>query len=441
MIKNQIINGTCVDYTYDGLGVVKSDTFCVFVKDMIVGENADIIITSVKKDYCYGKISKLIVASENRVNAACDISKPCGGCQLQHMNAKEQAKLKYNQVLNNIRRIAKLDNDVLPVLSMSNPFNYRNKVMLPVGKDKNGKTIIGFYRNNSHDIIDCHSCVLQSNRANSIINDLRDIIEELKLSNSIRHIMMRDMERTDSVMLVLVTYKEKVFNLDKLVSKITKEHPYIKSVIQNINAEETNVVLGKQEKLLFGKDYVEDVLCGLRFKISSHSFYQVNTYQTEVLYNKAVQLAQISKDDEVLDLYCGVGTIGMIASLKAKKVTGVEIVPEAIEDAKLNAKTNNITNIDFICGDASVVALDLKKQNKKFDVLFVDPPRKGCNSQALETILSFDARKVVYVSCNPATLARDLEYLKQFYNVEMIQPVDMFPHTHHCENIVLLTKK
>jgi len=441
MIKNQIINGKCIDYTYDGLGVVRYDTFCIFVKDMIVGEEADIIITAVKKGYGYGKIAKLTVTSEERVNNPCSISKPCGGCQLQHMSVKEQARFKQSFVEQNIRNIAKLDIEVNPIISMESPYRYRNKVMLPVGKDKDGKCIIGFYRYNSHDIIPVSDCLLQSDKANRLVNKLKELFDKYALADEVRHIMIRDMSKTSEVMLVLVTYKEKVNNLQKVVTEIVEFDPSIKSVIQNINGEDTNVVLGKKEKLLYGSAYIQDELCGLKFNISSHSFYQVNTYQTEVLYNKAIELAEVSKDDTVLDLYCGVGTIGLITSKHVKKVIGAEIVEEAVNDGKENARINGITNDELICGDAQKVTEQLMNQGIRFDAIIVDPPRKGCSKETLEYLVSLNSPKIVYVSCNPSTLARDLAILKEDYNVKIIQPVDMFPNTYHCETIALLVRR
>lgn len=441
MIKNQTFVGQCCDYTYDGLGVVKHDAFIVFVKDMIVGETAEIIITAVKKDYCYGKILKLITPSQFRIESECEVSRPCGGCQFQHMDYSHQLQFKHDHVQNVIRNIGKLDNEVLPVIGMENPRGYRNKIMLPVGRDNKGNLKIGFYRANSHDIIESPFCTLQSEYSNDLIKKIKQLIIEFHLEDDIRHLMIREMSRTEMTMVVFVTYKRKVKNLQLLVDKLVASDNKIKSVIQNINGEDTNVVLGKEEIVLYGSSFIEDILCGLRFSISSHSFYQVNTYQTEVLYNKAVELAGLTGNETVLDLYSGVGTIGMIASQKSKQVTSVEIVEDAVKNAKENAKLNGINNIEFICDDAKVAAQNFYKENRKFDFLFVDPPRKGCSKEAIDTMIKFNAGKIVYISCNPSTLARDLAILKDYYFVELIQPVDMFPQTYHCETIALLVRK
>ncbi len=436
MVKNDKVVGKCIDYTYDGLGVVKVDDFTLFVKDMVKGETGEIIVTAIKKGYGYGRLINLSEKSENRAEALCEISKPCGGCQLQHLSKQEQAVFKHDHVQQVITSIGKLDKEVLPIIEMDYPQAYRNKMMVPVGLDKNGDLQVGFYRYNSHDIIPFQNCLLQSAKANQVVQKLKELIIKYHLEKEIRHLMIRDMERTSQMMLVLVTYKQKV-DLTGLVKEIVEFQPDIKSVIQSVNGEETNVVLGKKEILLDGREYIEDYLCGLTFEISAHSFYQVNTYQTEVLYKKAIELANISKQDEVLDLYCGVGTIGLIVSQYAKKVTGVEIIPEAIEDAKKNAKKNKIENIEFICGDAARIASEMKSKGKVFDCVIVDPPRKGCSQQMIDTLLAFEARKIVYISCNPSTLARDLALLKEDYNIEQILPVDMFPNTYHVETVVL----
>lgn len=438
--KNQIFEGECIDYTYDGLGVVKYDTFCLFVKDMAIGDIGEIVVTALKKDYGYGKLLKLIKPSEYRAEPVCPYSRICGGCQLQHLSVEGQKAFKENIVRNDIRKIGGLDNEINPIISMDDPYGYRNKIIFPVSTDKNGKCIIGFYRYNSHDIIEVKNCFLQSERVNRLLNKLKELIDRYSLAEEIRNIMIRDMSKTDSIMLVLVTRSEKA-DLGSLVREVVQYQPSIKSVIQNINPDKTNVVLGKKEKLLYGDEYIIDELCGMKFIISSHSFYQVNTRQTSVLYNKALQLAQLSKDDTLLDLYCGVGTIGITASQYVKSVTGVEIVESAIENAKENCRINNITNVDFICGDAEVISKKFREENRCFDVTVIDPPRKGCSNETVKTLIELNSRKIIYISCNPSTLARDLKLLSEYYDVETVQPVDMFPQTYHVESIALLVRK
>lgn len=439
LVKNQIVEGKCTDYTYNGLGVVKYDTFCIFVKDMAIDEVGEIIITAVRKDFCYGRLLKIIEPSKKRVKPICPISKPCGGCQIQHLCYLEQLSFKQNHVQNVIKKIAKIDNKVNDIIGSKNPYGYRNKVILPVSTDKKGNIIVGFYRYNSNDIIPLETCYLQSEKANRVVNKLKSLFEKYQLHRDIRYIMLRDMDKTDELMLVLVTYRKEV-DLKDVVKEIVRFEPTIKSVIQNINGEKTNVILSDESKLLYGSEYIQDELCGLTFNISAHSFYQVNNFQTELLYNKVTSLANLSKEDTVLDMYCGVGTIGLVLSKYCKEVIGIEIVEQAVIDARENAKVNNIENATFICGDAEKVSKKLLKEGKHFDCIIVDPPRKGCSKQTIQTLIDLNSEKIIYVSCDPSTLARDLALLKEHYSIEVIQPVDMFPQTYHVECVVLLSK-
>ncbi len=441
MIKNQIITGKCLDYTFDGLGVVKYDTFCVFVKGMLIGEEGEIIITLVKKNFAYGRLLKLTTTSAERVTPVCSVAKGCGGCQLQHMSYAHQLQFKKNIVENDIRNIAHSDKEVMPVMAMNQPYGYRNKVILPVQLDKNGQTEIGFYRYNSHNIIPIDNCYLQSEVSNSLIAKVRELLNDYKLTTLIKHIMIREMFRTQQIMFVFVCYRKDIKSLKNIVKDIVAFEPKIKSIVLNVNAADTNVVLGKEDYLLYGEEHVIDDLCGLKFKISAHSFYQVNTYQTEKLYNLAIKMADLSEKDEILDLYCGVGTIGLVASKYVQKVTGVEIVQQAIIDAKENARLNDINNVEFICGDAQKITKQFQNENIHFNCIFVDPPRKGCSNETIQTLINLQSDKIVYISCQPSTLARDLMMLKEHYNIEKIQPVDMFPQTYHVETVCLLSRK
>jgi len=433
MNKNQIIVSKCVDYTYDGLGVIKDDAFCVFVKDIIKDEEGKIIITKVNKNYAYGKLLELDKPSKDRVIPKCACSKRCGGCQLQHMSYQAQLDFKRNHVEHEIRQISKLNTYVNETLGMDIPFYYRNKVQLPTIVENNSVKM-GFYKVNSHDIIEFDNCVLQSDRANKIVLKIKELL--LKYPLRIRHLMLREMIKTNQIMLVLVCWDKNVET--KLIEEIKNIDEAIVSIMLNVNKEETNVILSKENYCLYGKDYLIDELCGLKFKIGVNSFYQVNNVQTEVLYNTAISMAKLNNNDVVLDLYCGVGTIGLAASKYCKKVIGIEIVEQAIINAKENAKINGITNCEFICSDVSKV---IDKINEKIDCIFVDPPRKGCDQKTLDYLVKFKPSRIVYVSCNPSTLARDLFFLKDYYSIEIIQPVDMFPQTHHVETIVLLSDK
>ncbi len=439
LVKNQIIEGKCTDYTYNGLGVVKYDTFCIFVKDMAIDEIGEIIITAVRKDFCYGRLLKIIEPSKQRVEPKCPISKPCGGCQIQHLSYPEQLFFKQNHVQNTIGRIAKIDKKVNEIIGSKNPFAYRNKVILPVSVDKDDNIIVGFYRYNSNVIIPLEECFLQSEKANRVVNRLKSLFKKHHLHSDIRYIMLRDMNETDELMLVLVTYQKEV-ELQAVVEEIVRFEPTIKSVLQNINGKRTNVILADESVLLYGSEYIQDELCGLTFNISAHSFYQINNFQTEVLYNKVISLANLKKEDTVLDMYCGVGTIGLVLSKNCKEVIGIEIVEQAVIDARENARINNIENATFICGDVEKVSKKLLKEGKRFDCIVVDPPRKGCSKQTIQTLIDLNSEKIIYVSCDPSTLARDLNLLKQHYNIEVIQPVDMFPQTYHVETVVLLSR-
>ena len=440
MKKNDRFTATCVDYTYDGSGIVKNDAFCVFVKDMAIGDTGEIVVTAVRKDYGYGRLLSLEKASEHRCQPACPISRQCGGCQLQHLSPQGQQYFKYNQVRNALERIGGYHGEILPVISMEDPFRYRNKVILPVGRNREGKPVMGFYRFNSHDIIEMEDCLLQSEYANDLAHRLLDSLERNGLIEDVRNIMIRDFPRTGEAMVVIVTRREDV-DLNPVVSELTENDPVIKSIIQNVNSKETNVVLGSMDKVLYGSRCVRDTMCGLTFEISAHSFYQVNTVQTELLYDKAIELAAIGSDDTVIDLYCGTGTIGMIASKHAGNVIGVEIVPQAIEDAGRNARINGIENIQFICSDAEKAAEKLAEEGVHANVVIVDPPRKGCSQNTLGSILKISPDRLVYVSCNPATLARDIRYLTEHgYSVQTVQPFDQFPNTYHVESCVLLER-
>ena len=438
--KNQIIKGVCTDYTYNGSGLLKHEGFCIFVKDMALGDEAEVIITRVQKDYGYGKIVNLIKPSELRCEPRCPVSRICGGCQLQHLSAEGQARFKQHHVEQLMRNIAELDIPVEPIITMKEPYGYRNKIMMPVDTDKNGQLRMGFYRYNSHEIIDVQDCCLQSDMANEIVRKIRELIVKHGMERQVRHIMIRDMQKTGEVMVVLVCWQREVSGLKQLAEELREVFPAVVSVIQNINDAETNVVLGNEEILLSGRDHVLDQLCGLTFKISAHSFYQVNTYQTEVLYRTAMEMAELKAEDDVLDLYCGVGTIGLSLSGRVRSVTGVEIVEQAVEDARMNARLNGIENAVFIAGDARKECERLLEEGKRFDCVIVDPPRKGCSGETIELLKKLGSGRIVYISCDPSTLARDLKLLKDEYEVSKIQPVDMFPQTYHVETVCLLSK-
>ena len=410
----------------DGLGIAKSDNLVIFVKELIKGEVADIKITKEKTNYCYGIIDKLIEVSPYRKDLDCPIAYKCGGCDFRHIDYEYQLVLK-KEILDNILKPFEVKN----ITKDDNPYYYRNKVQIPCRDSK-----MGFYRKYSNDIIEFDDCLLQSKIANDIIRDLKQIIKDNSYYDSIRHFVIKHGKQSDEVMLGIVTtdfdkdYKELV---DKLISK----YPNIKSIILNLNDKDTNVILGDKEKVLYGNDYIIDIFDDIKVKIALKSFYQVNHDMMIKLYNKVLELAQLDKNTRVLDLYCGIGSISLFLARFCKEVTGVEIVKEAVDNAKANASMNNIDNVDFILADASKAMDDYLKDK---DVLILDPPRKGISKELINSIINSDIKRIVYVSCNPVSLARDLKLLEDYFDISEIYPYDMFGHTVHVETVVLMSR-
>lgn len=441
MKKNDRIVGTCLNYTHDGHGVVKVDGYPIFVKDMLKGEEGDIVITLAKKNYAFGKLWKLIKASPERVQPPCPIAKQCGGCQLQHMSYQEQLVFKKQKVQDVITRLAKIELDVQDVLGMQNQLYYRNKGQIPVGL-QSGHTVTGFYRINSNTIIDTDHCLIQSERINEVLKVMRTLLKKYENTEFFRHLLIKDGFATGEVMVVWITKKMNFPHMQEMKEELLASLKFIKSIIVNVNTREDNVILGDQEHVLHGPRAIMDTIHDLKFHISSKSFYQVNPRQTEVLYGKALEFCDLHGDETVVDLYCGVGTISMFLAQKAKHVIGIEIIPQAIEDAKENADLNHLTNIEFVCSDATTYAKKLNDTNVHPDIVVVDPPRKGCDEETLASIVIMNPKKIVYVSCDPATLARDLKFLvAQGYQVDVVQPVDMFPFSFHVESVVLMSRK
>ncbi|ENH96434.1 RNA methyltransferase [Gracilibacillus halophilus YIM-C55.5] len=448
--KNQTVEVTFEDMTHEGSGVGKVNGYPLFVPYGLPGEQAKVKVIKVKKNFGFGKIIEFYNQSDERVDPPCDVFYKCGGCQLQHMSYQRQLDMKHDQVQNALKKIAHIDDiPIHPTIGMDDPWRYRNKVQIPVGS-KNGELITGFYRKRSHDIIDdMDHCIITDETADRMVDAVREIANRLGISaydetnhrGTLRHIMVRVGQETNQTMIVLVTRKENVPQLDKLVEEIRASYPHVKSVIQNVNAERTNVILGKKTKVLWGNEYIYDEIDGIRFAISAKSFYQVNPTQTKKLYDKAIEYADIAGDETVIDAYCGIGTISLSLAKKAKKVYGVEVVPQAVSDAKENAKLNNIDNAAFYVGEAEKVMPWWTAQGLQPDVIVVDPPRKGCDEELLNAMIQMKPKRIVYVSCNPSTLARDLNILEDGgYQTKEVQPVDMFPQTKHiecCAQIVL----
>ena len=448
--KNTYYDVTFEDLTHDGAGVAKIEGFPIFVPNGLPDEKAKIKVTKVNKGYGFGRLIEIYQKSEYRVDAPCPIYKECGGCQLQHLSYEGQLVAKQKQVQEVLTRIGKLQNiKVHSVLGMDNPWRYRNKAQVPVA-DREGGLVAGFYQQRSHEIIDMEACLIQQEKNDLVVQTVKTICEKFGIQaydeknnkGTLRHIMARYGLVSGEIMVVLVTRTRELPQKNKIILEITENLPGVKSIVQNINSKQTNVIFGNETNVLWGEEYIYDNIGDIKFAISARSFYQVNPEQTKVLYDKALEYAGLTGEETVIDAYCGIGTISLFLAQKAKKVYGVEIVPEAIEDAKRNAALNHIDNSEFAVGEAEVVIPAWYKDGVRADVIVVDPPRKGCDEALLQTILKMKPKKVIYVSCNPATLARDLRVLEDGgYKTAEVQPVDMFPHTVHCEAVAKLIIK
>lgn len=439
--KNDIVTGICENYTHSGDGVVKIDGFPLFVKGILADEEAEILVLKTKKTYGFGKVVRLIKESPNRVVPKCPLFGKCGGCQLQHMSTDEQVQFKLKQVQEMMKRIGHLDIKVDKITSMKQPWNYRNKGQIPVGH-KDGRVQMGFYRINSNTIIDMKKCLIQSEAINEIAAKCKDLFQKYNVYGDMRHLLIKHAFSTGEIMVVLIARRCDIKNLDAFVSELVKHNQHIVSVILNINTRNDNVILGDKEVVLYGSDFIVDELDGLKFQISSKSFYQVNPIQTVSLYQKALEFAQLTGNEHVIDLYCGVGTISLFMARNAKKVTGIEIIQQAIENAKINAEFNHMKHVEFICDDAQHYASMVCEQNMHPDVVMIDPPRKGCDEITIQSIVKMNPKRVVYVSCDPSTLARDLKYFNELgYMCEDIHLFDQFPFTYHVESVVLMSGK
>lgn len=445
--KNDYIDVVFEDLTHDGAGVAKVDGYPIFVPNALPGEKAKIKVIKVNKGYGFGRLIELMDKSPYRVEIPSEEAHKYGGCQLEHISYEGQLKFKENQVRQVLTRIGKLENvKVHPILGMDNPWYYRNKAQVPVG-EKDGRLIAGFFKPRSHEIVDTDESLIQLPEINEAVQVVKEICNNLNISaydeqshkGVLRHIMARYGNQTGELMVVIVTRTSDIPHRAQLVEEIAARLPKVKSIIHNINSKRTNVILGDRTNVLWGNEVIYDYIGDVKFAISALSFYQVNPVQTKVLYDKALEYADLSGSESVIDAYCGIGTISLFLAQKARKVFGVEVVPEAIEDAKKNAALNGIENAEFEAGEAEVVIPKWYQEGNKADVLVVDPPRKGCDEALLRTIIDMKPGKVVYVSCNPATLARDLRILEDGgYKTVEVQPVDMFPHTTHVECVAQL---
>ena len=479
--KDDKVTFVIEDIGTGGEGIGKVDGYTLFVKDAIIGDKIEAKIIKAKKNYGYARLEKIIEASSDRVTPACPVARQCGGCQIQQMSYQAQLKFKEKLVDDNLKRIGKIEGyEFFPAIGMEEPFRYRNKAQYPVGNAKDGSIVMGFYAGRTHSIISCTDCKIGAVENQYILAVIKSWMElngvapydEQTGKGLVRHVLIRTGFHTDEIMVCLVINGTKMSDKlkESLVGRLTEvsldsdisTDKRIRSIMLNYNTENTNVILGRQCETLWGKSYIEDYIGDIKYQISPLSFFQVNPRQTEKLYGKALEYAGLTGNETVWDLYCGIGTISLFLAKNAKKVYGVEIVPQAIEDAKINAAINGIDNAEFFVGkaeevvphfyeemarlaaDTSATEAQREEARKSItpDVVVVDPPRKGCDESLLDTIVKMSPERIVYVSCDSATLARDLGLLAaKGYKTVKVQPVDQFSHTVHVESVALILKE
>lgn len=448
--KNETYVVDIIDNGYDGEGIAKINEFTVFVPNAIKGEKVKILIVKVLTSYAFGKITEIIEKSKYRTESDCETYKRCGGCSLRHIEYNQTLKMKQNAVQSLVNKTLKNKISVQETLGMENPQNYRNKAQYPVGINKDGKPVMGVFANRTHEIIPIKECFIQDKQAEKVAKFIFDFITKNNISiydektrkGLVRHIVTKIGKKTNEIMCVIVINGIQMPKEDELVEAVMSNFKNVKTIVKNINMKNTNVILGKENINLYGDGYITDILGEYTFKISPLSFYQVNPIQAEKLYNIGVEGANITKDDVVFDLYCGIGTISLFMAKNAKKVYGIEIVEEAIEAAKENAKINGVENTEFIAGDVEEILDELINERAITpDIVMVDPPRKGLDNKSIDNILRIKPKRLVYISCNTATLVRDLAKLEDDFEIDFIKPVDMFPFTSHVETIAVLCLK
>ena len=452
--KNDIVVVDILDMNQDGEGVGKVNGYPLFIKDTVIGDKAEVKVIKALKSFGYGRLMRIIEPSSDRIQPRCAVAKQCGGCQLQAYAYEKQLIFKENKIRNHLERIGKIKDYMLePIVGMEEPWRYRNKAQFPVGRNKDGEIVIGFYAGRTHSIIENEDCYLGEEINSEILKSVKEYMEENGVSpydeaahqGFVRHILIRRGHYTREILVCIVINGRKLPYKERLVEKLLKfKKDGLKSITLNYNEEKTNVILGTELEVLWGTDFITDMIGGITFQISPMSFYQVNIEQTEKLYKKVLEFADLTGKETVWDLYCGIGTISLFLAQKAKKVCGVEIVPQAVRDAEENARRNHFTNVEFFEGAAEeIVPEQYQKSNGslKADVVTLDPPRKGCDAKLLETVVSMEPERIVYVSCDPATLARDLRYLcDRGYELKRVRACDMFGMGYHVEVVCLLSK-
>lgn len=448
--KNDRIEVMIGDMSETGEGIGKTDGFTWFIKDTVIGDKVQAKVMKTKKSYGFAKLEQITEPSVNRVTPKCPVAGPCGGCQLQAMDYEEQLRYKERKIYNNITRIGGFSEvPMLPIMGMDEPWRYRNKAQFPWGLDKDGNIIVGFYAGRTHSIIGCEDCLLGAEENREVLRRIKAHMERYHLmpydeathKGLIRHTLIRKGFRTGELMVCQVINGKSLPHSEELVNSLL-EIPGMTSISFNINKDRTNVILGDRVENLYGPGYIADSIGDVKYRISPLSFYQVNPVQTEKLYGTALEYAGLTGGETVWDLYCGIGTISLFLAQKAKKVYGVEIVPQAIADARENARLNGLDNVEFFVGKAEEVLPEQYEKNHVYaDVIVVDPPRKGCDEACLNTIVKMAPKRVVYVSCDSATLARDMKYLaERGYKVEKVRGCDMFPQGLHVETVCLLER-
>ena len=446
--KNQVYQAKICDYTAEGQGIARIDGCVVFVPNAIAGEVCQIRIEKVGKTWAAGKIVQILEKSSHRINRACPVAKLCGGCNFHHMDYEEECRLKADRVLQALNRIGGAQLDSLPITPAPTTESYRNKAQYPVASAPNGRCYAGFFKGGTHQVVENRRCLILPQEADAVKDVVIDHMNQYRLTaydetthtGLVRHIYVRQGAVSRQILVCIVINGKRLPREQALLQRLQKI-PGFATLVLSINTKRGNTVLGDEFVTLYGPGYIEDTLCGLNFQLSARSFYQVNHHQAQQLYRCAIEAAGITRQDTVLDLYCGVGTISLIMSQAAGRVIGVEVVPQAVEDARENARRNGIENAEFLCADAGAAALELEKQGIRADVVVVDPPRKGLNVDAIEALVRFAPRRLVYVSCDPATLARDVAALKEHgFTLQKAQAFDLFPRCAHVESVVCLTK-
>lgn len=447
--KNEEYIVDIIDYGMEGEGIAKINNFTIFIPNAIKGEKVKILIVKVLSSYGYGKLLEILEKSQYRVKEDCPTYKRCGGCNLRHIDYEETLNIKQEIVQNLVNKGLKQDIKVKPTIGMGNPYYYRNKAQFPIGVNGQGEVSVGVFAERTHEIIPIKDCIIQNTISQKIAFTIQKFVTEKHISvyneqtkeGCLRHIVIKVGIRTHEIMCILVINGKKIPYEQELAEMLVKTYN-VKTIIKNVNTKNTNVILGNENIVIHGDGYIYDILGEYTFKISPMSFYQINPVQAEVLYNIAIEMAELTKEDILFDLYCGIGAIGIFAASYVKKVYGIEIIEQAVLDARENAKINNIQNIDFQAGDVEKVFSNLIEKKRVYpNVIIVDPPRKGLDNNTVDNILTIEPEKVVYISCNPATMVRDIELLEQKYDVKEIELVDMFPFTSHVECVSVLNLK